>query len=103
MQGQGLRDRALDFGANNVTIFGISFDPVDANRRFAEKYGFNFKLLSDVDRAVGLAYGACEDKGAATASRIAYLIGADGRIEKSFGKVSARDFPVQALTACTAD
>jgi peroxiredoxin Q/BCP len=102
VQGQGLRDRALDFDTRNVTIFGISFDPVDKNRRFAEKYDFNFKLLSDVDRKVGLAYGATDDPNAKTAARIAYLIGPDGRIEKSFGKVSPRDFTDLALNACAA-
>ena len=46
-----------------------------------------------------MAYGACDDPQAKTAARIAYLIGADGRIEKSFGKVVAREFTSQAFEA----
>ena len=100
MQGQGLRDRASDFNLLNVHVLGVSFDPVDKNRAFHDKYGFNFPLLSDVDRSVGMAYGACDTPQASTAARIAYLIGADGSIERSFGKVSAGQFAQLALEAC---
>jgi peroxiredoxin Q/BCP len=83
-----------------VTILGISFDDVEANRKFAEKYKFPYLLLCDTDRTIGLAYGAADSPSAATAARIAYLIGADGHIERSFGKVKASDFPELALSAC---
>jgi peroxiredoxin Q/BCP len=82
-----------------VTIFGASFDDVEANRKFAEKYDFNFKLLSDPERTMGVAYGAADDVKASHASRVAYLIGADGKIEKSFGKVKPAEFPEQALSS----
>ena len=39
-------------------ILGVSFDPVDANRAFAEKFDFNFPLLSDTSKAMGIAYVA---------------------------------------------
>jgi peroxiredoxin Q/BCP len=73
---------------------------VEANRKFAEKYQFNFRLLCDTDKKIGIAYGAADNASASTASRVAYLIGADGKIEKSFGKVKASDFPDLALTTC---
>lgn len=52
----------------------MSFDSVEDNRRFAEKFGFPFKLLSDPKREMGLAYGACDQRDAGYASRIAYVI-----------------------------
>lgn len=53
------------------------------NRAFAEAQGFTFPLLCDVDRALGLSYGACERAGDAFPRRITYVIGADGRIEQA--------------------
>jgi peroxiredoxin Q/BCP len=84
----------------NVEILGVSFDSVEANRAFAEKYKFNYPLLCDVDKSIGVAYGAAEDTSAESAKRIAYLIGTDGRIEKAYGKVSAGKFPDDSLQSC---
>jgi peroxiredoxin Q/BCP len=83
-----------------VQILGISFDSVDDNRKFAEKYKFNYPLLCDVDRKVGVAYGAADPGSTGTAARIAYLIGADGKIEKSYGKVKPNEFVEQAFNSC---
>ena len=81
-------------------ILGVSFDPVEKNLAFAEKYGFPYRLLSDVDRSMGVAYGAADAPSAGTAKRIAYLVGEGGNIEKSYGKVNPANFPVEALTSC---
>ena len=83
-----------------MVILGISFDNIDANRKFAQKYNFPYRLLCDTDKRVGLAYGAADDASAQYPSRIAYLIGTDGHIEKSFGKVKPADFPQLAIGAC---
>jgi peroxiredoxin Q/BCP len=83
-----------------VTIFGISFDSVEANRKFAEKFNFPYMLLCDTDKKIGVAYGAADDMSAQAAARVAYLIDEQGKIEKSFGKVKASDFPELALSTC---
>jgi peroxiredoxin Q/BCP len=64
-----------------VTILGISFDAPAANKAFAEKFGYTFRLLSDTDRKVGLAYGAAEKADDAYAHRYTFVIGPDGVIE----------------------
>jgi peroxiredoxin Q/BCP len=64
-------------------ILGISFDTVQENRAFAEKFGFPFRLLSDPDRKVGLAYKACDSAQDRYAKRYTYVIGPDGKIEQS--------------------
>jgi peroxiredoxin Q/BCP len=74
-----------------VQILGISLDPVSANRAFAEKEGFPFPLLSDPDRSVALAYGAVAHRDALFAARFSFLIGTDGRIERSIVTGSASD------------
>ncbi len=85
-----------------MVILGASFDSIEANRAFAEKYGFPFQLICDVDRKMGVAYGAAENAESKHAARIAYLIGADGKIEKAFGKVNPTAFPAEAWEAVTA-
>lgn len=69
------------------------------NAAFAQKFGFNFPLLSDTTRAVGLLYGAADDAKAQFAKRISYLIGPDGRVRKAFPKVSAPTHPEEILAA----
>jgi thioredoxin-dependent peroxiredoxin len=56
---------------------------VDDNRAFAEKFAFPFRLLSDPERKVGLAYGACKSAEDKYAARYTYVIGPDGVIEQA--------------------
>jgi peroxiredoxin Q/BCP len=80
-----------------VQILGASFDSVEANAGFAKKFGFNFPLLSDTDRKLGIAYGAADDAKAGSAKRISYLIGPDGKIKKAYPKVNAAAHPEEIL------
>src|SRR5690349_14121281 len=57
-EGCGFRDYKAELDKKGVQILGISFDAPAKNAAFVEKYHFCFPLLSDVDRKVGLAYGA---------------------------------------------
>lgn len=61
----------------------MSFDTVEKNREFAEAQGFTYPLLCDVERKLGLAYGACETKRDAFPRRITYVISGDGVIEQA--------------------
>ena len=80
-----------------MQVLGVSFDDVGENRKFAEKFHFNFPLLCDTERKLGMAYGAADDARARTARRISYLIGKDGRVKKAWDKVDASSHPAQAL------
>jgi len=64
-------------------VLGISFDTVAENRAFAEKFALPYRLLCDTDRAVGLAYGACESAADAYPRRYTYVIGPDGKVEQA--------------------
>ncbi len=83
-------------------ILGVSFDDVAANAAFAKKFDFPFKLLCDVDRKIGMAYGACADQKAGYASRISYLIDEQGKIAAAYPKVSPAEHPKQVLADATA-
>ena len=68
-------------------IFGVSFDTPAENKAFAEAEAFGFRLLSDVDRAVGTAYEATrppDDDFAAMPKRVSYLIDPEGVIRRSY-------------------
>jgi peroxiredoxin Q/BCP len=76
---------------------GISFDTVEENRAFAEKFDFPYPLLCDTSRAAGVAYGACRDRDSKHAERISYLIGPKGTILKVYEKVDPSKHPEDVL------
>ena len=79
---------------------GISFDTPQDNRGFAEQNGFPFRLLSDVDRAVGSSYGtlrAPEEPSPENAKRRTYLIDPDGVIRKAYRVTDIPAHPDQVL------
>ena len=82
-----MRDRKDEASARSLEVLGISFDSVEENRAFAEKFDFPYKLLCDVDRAVGLAYGAADSADAEYAKRISYVIDEEGSIQLAYPKV----------------
>lgn len=71
----------------------MSFDGVDENRRFAEKFDFPFPLLCDTERRIGVAYGAADSPKDEYARRIAYVIDEQGKIAQAHGKVDAAKYP----------
>jgi peroxiredoxin Q/BCP len=70
---------------------------VEENAAFAEKQGFPFPLLCDVDREVGVAYGSAESPSSEFAKRISYVVGPDGKILHAWPKVSPKTHPDEVL------
>jgi thioredoxin-dependent peroxiredoxin len=77
-------------------ILGASFDSAADNKRFAEKFNFNFPLLSDTDRTIGTAYGANVDP-AKGAARVGVIIDRDGKIKEWHERVDARAWPAEVV------
>jgi len=69
-----------------LAVFGISYDPPDRNRGFAEKFRLPFLLLSDRDHKLAKAAGAAMFL-LPIPKRVSYLVGKDGRILKAYPKV----------------
>ena len=88
---------STEFDGRNAAILGVSFDTIEENAAFAAKFDFPYPLLCDTERAIGLAYGACDDTGATHARRISYIIGANGTIEHAFDKVDPKNHPAEVL------
>jgi thioredoxin-dependent peroxiredoxin len=80
-------------------IVGISFDVPEANKAFREKFDFPFRLLSDFDEQVGVAYET-RDPGTEKVSfskRLSYLIDPEGNIAKSYEVADIRAHPAEVL------
>ena len=74
----------------------MSFDSQADNKKFAEKFSFNFPLISDTDRAIGTAYGANVDP-AKGAQRVGVVIDKDGKIKEWHARVDARAWPAEVV------
>lgn len=98
-EGCGFRDRSRDYQAKNVRIFGVSFDSPEENHRFAEKYGFDYPLLSDEDRTLAMRYGACDDVTAGYPRRITYVIDEQGKIAQAIDGVQPKSHPETLLAS----
>ena len=90
------------FQEKGAVVVGVSKDSVASHKKFEEKYGLPFTLLSDTDKEVLQAYDVWKEKKTAGkvsmgVVRTTYLIDEDGIIAKAFGKVKAADNPAQML------
>ncbi len=90
------------FREKGAVVLGVSKDSVASHKRFEEKYGLPFPLLSDPERNVIQAYDVWKEKmnyGKVTMGvvRTTYLIDENGIIVRAFDKVKAADNPAQML------
>ena len=80
----------------------MSKDSVASHKKFEQKYGLPFTILSDVDLEAIQAYDVWKEKnmyGKKTMGvvRTTYLIDEEGVIVQAIGKVKAADNPKQML------
>ena len=87
------RDKLPALETLGLSVFGVSADTRLAHERFAQKHDLNFPLLSDTDHQLLEAYGVWVEKSLYGRKfmgilRSSFLVGADGRIEKTWPKVN---------------
>ena len=61
-QACGVRDRSGEYERAQAVVLGVSPDSPAALKKFAQKYGLPFTLLSDDDHAVAESYGVWAQK-----------------------------------------
>jgi thioredoxin-dependent peroxiredoxin len=81
------RDRMDDYRQADIRVYGVSLDSPESHRRFREKYGLNFPLLTDEGGRAAEALGVLRE-GGQKANRVTFLLDADGRIAKVYPEVS---------------
>lgn len=90
------------FMEKGAVVLGVSKDTVASHKKFEEKYGLPFTLLSDVEKEVIQAYDVWKEKknyGKVSMGvvRSTYLIDEEGVIVKAFGNVKAAENPAKML------
>jgi thioredoxin-dependent peroxiredoxin len=78
-----------------AAVVGISPDPPDKQRRFADKYGLRFPLLADEDHAVARSWGTWGDRSMYGRTfkgiiRSAFVLDEKGTVAAVFYKVSPK-------------
>lgn len=101
-QACGFAELYPQFTEKGAAVLGVSKDSVASHKKFEQKYGLPFTLLSDEDRAVIQAYDVWKEKvnyGKVTMGvvRTTYLIDENGVIVRAMDKVKAADNPAQML------
>ena len=103
-QACGFAELYPQFTEKGAVVIGVSRDSVQSHKKFEQKYGLPFTLLSDPDLQVLKAYGVWREKvnyGKVTMGvvRSTYLIDESGVIIKAMDKVKAAENPADALSA----
>lgn len=101
-QACGYSERYPQFIEKGAVVLGISKDSVASHKKFEEKYGLSFTLLSDPQKTVIEAYDVWKEKknyGKVSMGvvRTTYLIDEQGVIIRSNDKVKAAEDPEKML------
>jgi len=106
----GCTQEACDFRDNmaklkkDALVLGVSPDSVESHRKFRDKFGLEFPLLSDADRAAANAYGAWGEKtmygkNSMGIIRSTFLIDEKGVLVKAWRKVKVAGHVDEVLGA----
>lgn len=95
-QACSIRDAEPDLSQAGIAAVGISPDKPDKQKKFDDKYGLGFPLLSDEDNAVAKKYSAWGEKKMYGKTyegiiRSSFLIDEAGKIVQAWYKVSPAD------------
>ena len=101
-QACGFAERYPQFTEKGAVVLGVSKDSVASHKKFEEKYGLPFTILSDPELVAIQAYDVWQEKKNYGKTymgvvRTTYLIDENGKIVKVFEKVKAADNPEQML------
>jgi thioredoxin-dependent peroxiredoxin len=85
-------------------VLGMSPDPPEAQKKFAEKYDIKFPLLSDSDKKIAQAFDVWKEKNmygkkVMGIERSTFIIGPDGKLKQAFRKVKAEGHAAEVLAS----
>ena len=103
-QACGFRDSSRQYAEASVSVVGVSPDPVEDVRKFADKFSLDFPLLADADHAVCERYGVWREKTrfgktSMGAARTTFVIGPDGRVKEVMEDVKPEGHDAEALAS----
>lgn len=94
------REAIAEFG--HAEVVGVSKDSVASHKKFTEKYGLNFTLLSDPDHKVIEAYDSWKPqkfmgREYMGTKRNTFIISPDGQIAKEYLGVNPKDHAAEII------
>jgi peroxiredoxin Q/BCP len=97
-----IRDELPNFKKLKCKVLGVSTDSVESHKKFADKYGLPFTLLSDEDKKVVEKYGVWQEKSMygrkyMGIARSSFMIDPKGRIAKIYQKVNPETHAEEVL------
>ena len=100
----GFRDTSDDLKAAGIQVLGVSADGLDSHRRFSDKFGLTFPLLSDEDKTTANSYGAWGEKQVRGRTvigmrRMTFLIDEEGKVQKIWHTVKPEGHAEEVLEA----
>ena len=103
-QACSFRDNLSRVGESGAVVLGVSADSVESHRKFKEKQGLNFPLLSDPERKALEAYGVWQEKSLYGRKfmgivRSTFIIDGKGYISRVFPKVRVDGHVQEVLDA----
>jgi thioredoxin-dependent peroxiredoxin len=103
-QACGIRDRSGEYDSAGAVVLGVSPDEPKALRKFADKYGLAFTLLSDEGGTVAQRYGTWVEKNRGGRTyfgneRSSVLVDPEGNIARVFPNVKPAEHDDQVLAA----
>ncbi len=99
VEAQEIRDLFEALQKTGAVVIGVSTDDADSHRAFADKHALPFLLAADSSGDVARAFGVPLKNGRAT--RVSFVIGADGRIKRTFPQVTPQGHAAELLGAIT--
>jgi peroxiredoxin Q/BCP len=106
-QACGVQEALPQLGKLELTVIGVSPDPMKPIEKFAGKFGLTFPLASDEDHKVAEAYGTWVEKSMYGKTymgmeRSSFLVGADGKVARVWRKVKPEEHAAQVIEAAKA-
>ncbi|RMH05666.1 MAG: thioredoxin-dependent thiol peroxidase [Nitrospirae bacterium] len=97
------RDGLEEIQNSGAVVLGVSVDSVESHKKFAQKYGLNFPLLSDEDKRVVQAYGVWKERSLygrkfMGVERTTFIIDREGKIQEIFPKVKVDNHLEEVLS-----
>ncbi|PAC30692.1 thioredoxin-dependent thiol peroxidase [Flectobacillus sp. BAB-3569] len=102
-QACNLNDNLDGLKAKGYVVLGVSVDSPKSHKKFIEKYGLGFTLISDEDHSVVEAYGVWVEKSMYGRSymgtaRTTFIIDENGVIQDIISKVDTKNHTSQVIT-----
>ncbi|MCI0489478.1 MAG: thioredoxin-dependent thiol peroxidase [Blastocatellia bacterium] len=100
----GFQSDLAEFERRNAAVLGVSTDDASSHKRFSEKYGLAFPLLSDEGHKTAETYGVWQEKNMYGRKiwgikRTTFIIDERGRIARVFARVKPDTHSREVLDA----